>query len=77
MTCSYDVLDAYAWAVGDCFRCAKSEVPTAKVGEIGTPVGDLYTVRACEGCILEMEGERRRWAEQRGLEYEPGHLGAA
>ncbi|MFB6573032.1 hypothetical protein [Streptomyces noursei] len=47
------------------------------MGEIATPLGETYEIRACEACVVAMEEERRRWAERRGHGYLPGGLGAA
>ena len=76
MTCAEGVLAAYQWTVGDCFRCATPQVLATRVGDINTPSGDHYEVRACGRCVLVMEEERRQWAERRGLDYQPGGLGA-
>jgi len=61
------------WRTGDCFRCASTGVPTARIEEIRTPLGQVYDVRACPGCVARMEGERRR-VESRRTRY---HLGSA
>lgn len=71
------ILGAYEWTVGDCFRCAQRETPTTRVGEIETPIGDVYEIRACKTCVLCMEAGRRRDAERHGWQYRPGCLGMA
>ncbi len=72
-----DVLAAYTWSAGDCFRCATPQVPTVSVGEIDTPSGERYDIRACGRCVVAMEAERQRWARRHGLAYRPGELGAS
>jgi hypothetical protein len=70
------ILDLYDWQPGICFRHpGKGEVPTAVVGAIH-PRGDGERgVRACEGCVLNMEDIRREEAARSGSKYEPGRLG--
>lgn len=75
MTRVAHVLNYYQWAVGDCFRCASRHLLTTPMGEIPTPIGDTYQIRACQPCVLEMEEERRRHTARRGLRYQPGMLG--
>ncbi|MCQ8830382.1 hypothetical protein [Streptomyces malaysiensis] len=70
-----EILSLYAWATGTCFRCAKTGTPTILLAEITPPAGDHYEVRVCERCVLELEDERRRYAERTGREYKPGRLG--
>lgn len=70
-----DVLARYWWAVGQCFKCARSEVDTTNVGEIVAQSGEAVPVRACRDCVLDLEAVRRRAAERKGLRYEPGHVG--
>ncbi|MFJ2676425.1 hypothetical protein [Streptomyces sp. NPDC087525] len=69
------VLALYRWESGRCFRCALTDVYTARLDEIETPGGDIYELRACGACILDLEEERRRYAQNRGLAYEPGTIG--
>lgn len=70
-----EILALYEWAIGDCFRCARTGVLTTRFCELDTPIGDCYALRACESCILQLEEERRRYADRHGCEYEPGRLG--
>lgn len=70
-----EVLALYEWAPGNCFRCAQTDVPTTRICQLDTPIGDCYELCACERCILELEEERRRYADRHGSEYEPGRLG--
>jgi hypothetical protein len=70
-----ELLALYEWAPGDCFRCAQTGVDTASVKQIDTPAGVRYDARACRGCVLAIEGERKRHAEETGQEYVPGHVG--
>lgn len=72
-----DVLAAYTWSAGDCFRCATAKTCTTRVGDIDTPGGEHYEIRACGSCVLLMEEERRQWAQRQGLPYRPGGLGAS
>jgi hypothetical protein len=71
-----EILALYEWAPGTCFRCARAGLDTIHIKEIPTPVGVLYEVRACRGCVLALEGERRVHAEQAGEDYQPGGLSA-
>lgn len=70
-----EILALYQWATGSCFRCARTDLPTTLLGEIDTPIGTHYEVRACKDCILDLEMEQLRLAERRGREYVPGQLG--
>ncbi|GAA0454441.1 hypothetical protein ACFQ2B_28040 [Streptomyces stramineus] len=70
-----EIIALYVWAPGSCFRCARREVDSAKLGTIDTPIGDRYEIRACRSCILDLEKERQRQADRRGENYEPGQLG--
>jgi hypothetical protein len=73
---SDEILGLYPWSSGACFRCARGKVDTTHLAEICTPAGAHYDVRACRACVLELEDERRRYAERRGLTYRPGRLGS-
>ncbi|MCX4450749.1 hypothetical protein [Streptomyces sp. NBC_01789] len=70
------ILTLYDWAVGVCFRCARTGLGVTPVGSISTPSGDLYELAACERCILAMERERQAYAERRGFNYAPGSIGS-
>ncbi|MFF6847184.1 hypothetical protein [Streptomyces antimycoticus] len=70
-----EILGLYEWAIGVCFRCATANTATTHLGEIDPPAGDHYDIRACEKCLVELEEERRRYAERTGREYTPGQLG--
>ncbi len=70
-----EILSLYAWATANCFRCAKTDTPTTLLAEITPPAGNRYEVRVCERCVLELEDERRRYAERTRREYKPGRLG--
>lgn len=70
-----DVLARYTWATGQCFRCARRDVDTTKVGEITAQSREVVPVRACGGCVLDLEAERRRVSERKGIAYRPGHVG--
>lgn len=72
---SREILALYQWTTGDCFRCARVGVLTTHLGDINPPGGGRYEIRVCEGCALELEDERRRFAERTGGKYEPGRLG--
>jgi hypothetical protein len=69
------ILSLYKWEIGSCFRCAEANLYTARMGTIETPSGDTYELRACARCILDLEEERRQYAQRRSLEYRPGSLG--
>jgi hypothetical protein len=71
-----EILGLYQWQTGTCFRCARAEVDTMRLQEITTRAGVCYDVRACRGCILVLEAERRRIAERQGRKYTPGQLGS-
>jgi hypothetical protein len=70
------ILAHYSWAIGSCFRCGESQVFATRIDEIVTPRGDRYELCACGSCVLSLEEERRRFAERKGLSYQPGSLGA-
>lgn len=65
----------YQWAPGPCFKCGHGEVLTTRLGQIDTPAGVRYDVRACLACVLDLEHERERHAERARLTYAPGQLG--
>lgn len=71
-----EILTLYKWTLGDCFRCAMTDLYVARIDSITTPAGDEYTLQACGSCVLIMEEERRRYAERRGDRYVPGGLSA-
>jgi hypothetical protein len=71
-----EIIALYEWAIGNCFRCARTELPTIRIGEIDLPAGAHYDVRACQDCALALEEERRRRAERTGQKYVPGQLGS-
>lgn len=48
------------WATGDCFRCARTGVPTTRVSDLKTPAGRSYEIRACETCARALEAARAR-----------------
>ena len=68
------VLALYKWEEGKCFRCARAAVPTARITQVMASSG-TYDVRACEGCVLDLEAMRRHAARNQGRPYEPGRLG--
>jgi hypothetical protein len=69
------ILDTYEWEEGVCFRHpCKGEVPTAHIKTIRPPAGGIQDVRACQGCVLEMEAQRAGAAERCGQTYVPGSL---
>ncbi|MEU1663519.1 hypothetical protein ABZ547_07885 [Streptomyces sparsogenes] len=70
-----EILALYEWAPGNCFRCARTDTPTTHLDELDPPAGGHYEARVCEECVLELEDERRRYAERVGSEYKPGRLG--
>lgn len=72
-----EILALYKWEPtgAPCFRCAQGDLDeTTVVTEVHTPLGDHVEFRACAGCILALEAERRRFAEKVGVKYEPGTL---
>lgn len=70
----HEILSLYDWHDGDCFRCARRDTPTTLVAVIEKPRGDGQEVRACQPCVLDLEGMRRAAAEHAGRPYEPGRL---
>lgn len=70
------LLALYEWKAGTCFRCAQRDVHVTPIGHIRTPSGDTYNLTACGVCVLELELERQRYADRRGLDYQPGSLGS-
>lgn len=71
------ILARYRWVAGTCFRCGGVDVFVTLIDEIVTPRGERYPLSACGGCVLHLEDERRRYADRKGLTYEPGTLGQA
>lgn len=69
------ILDCYSWIPGTCFRCARADVDTARVGWVRPQAGGEHEVRACRECLLALEADRRNVAERRGEVYQPGCLG--
>jgi hypothetical protein len=69
-----DILALYTWEGGTCFRCARRQVPTTRVGEVRAANGDLVEVRACRDCVLALEAAKRRDAKRHGRDYQPGQL---
>jgi hypothetical protein len=70
-----DIARLYLWALGSCFRCARSGVDTTSLDRIDTPAGVCYDVRACRACVIDLEHERMRRARRVGSRYVPGMLG--
>ncbi|MFI9244119.1 hypothetical protein ACIGXF_16375 [Streptomyces sp. NPDC053086] len=71
------ILDLYDWALGVCFRHpGKGRVATAHAVTVRPAAGGLQDVRACEDCVIAMEGERERAAQRAGRPYRPGRLAA-
>lgn len=70
-----EIAGLYQWVLGACFKCAREEVETTRLGQIDTPSGACYDIRACRSCLLDLERERRRHAERVGERYRPGRLG--
>jgi hypothetical protein len=66
-----EVLAAYEWSAGKCFRCAGPDVPTALVGVLHQRRGTVG-IRGCEPCVLAMERARERAAQRYGWPYVPG-----
>lgn len=69
------ILALYDWEVGACFRCGQTDLFVTRLDEIVTPRGEQYGLSTCGACVLDMEEERRRFAERRGRTYKPGGLG--
>ena len=70
-----EVVLHYTWDGGQCFRCARRDVPVAFVGRISPADSSApYRLLACPSCLVLME--REAWAE-RGSPYAPGRLGSA
>jgi hypothetical protein len=70
-----EILACYPWSIGVCFRCGNRDLFVTPMDEVVTPRGDRYELAACGSCILQLEEERRRFAERRGFPYQPGTLG--
>jgi hypothetical protein len=69
------ILALYEWRIGDCFRCARTSLPTTRMAEIGTAAGARHPIRGCKKCVLALEMERRHDAARRGTTYVPGGVG--
>lgn len=74
MTNDSSIIDLYDWETGACFRCARTNLPTTHLHALQVENGDIYQIRACETCILQLEADRRRAAERCGQSYRPGRL---
>lgn len=71
-----EILALYDWRSGTCFRHPNlGRVETAHVKTLHPRTGEGLDIRACKGCVLKLEGERQRAAEQSGGRYRPGRLG--
>jgi hypothetical protein len=71
VTPAEDVVAAYEWETGACYRCGRVGCPTAAVGTLQQESGTVQ-VRACERCTLLLERERERAAQRYGWPYSPG-----
>ncbi|MFE0647519.1 hypothetical protein ACFVZH_02865 [Streptomyces sp. NPDC059534] len=69
------ILALYEWVIGACFRCGDANLFVTPIDAVVTPRGERYPLAACGGCVLDMEEERRRFAERKGEKYHPGRLG--
>lgn len=65
----------YEWEAGCCFRCARAGVDSTLLVRLPMQSGEEVEVRACRGCLLVLEGMRRRADECAGRDYRPGSLG--
>jgi len=67
-----EVVASYTWIDGhSCFRCRRSDVPTARVGQL-LPGGGPIDVQACPSCTIVMERQREVAAHRYGWPYHPG-----
>lgn len=66
-----DVLAAYEWQPGTCYRCGRDAERTAVVGRLLQQQGAV-PIRACETCTLTLERFREAAAERYGWPYVPG-----
>lgn len=44
----------FGWQDGSCFRCERTGVPVADIGEI-TVVGRAFPLSACQWCVFRLE----------------------
>lgn len=65
------ILAAYEWTVGACFRCGRVGCSVAVIGHLVQMESSL-PVRACEECVIRMEREREAAANRYGWPYTPG-----
>lgn len=63
------IVTAYDWEPGRCFRCQCRDVDTATVGHLGA---EGRPVRACATCTLILERAREAAADRYGWPYRPG-----
>ncbi|QIJ61383.1 hypothetical protein [Streptomyces sp. JB150] len=70
------ILDLYTWSPGVCFRHPEKGVTrTTPIKTLHPRDDGSHEIRACEDCLIAMEGIRREKAARAGSEYEPGHVG--
>jgi hypothetical protein len=60
-----EVLAAYEWSAGTCFRCGRVDCQVAPVGFMEQAAGRV-PVMACKWCVLRMERQREAAAERYG-----------
>ncbi|MFE1321570.1 hypothetical protein [Kitasatospora phosalacinea] len=68
-----EIIAAYEWAPGRCYRCGTKVDRTAVVGRLVQPTAKI-PVRACENCTVRLERSRELAAERYGWPYSPGAL---
>lgn len=69
------ILKLYDWETGVCFRHpSKGTVATTHLWTVRPPAGGIQDLRACEECVVSMEGQRERTAIRECRAYIPGEL---
>lgn len=49
-----ELWDRFGWKNGSCFRCERTNVPVAEVGEIAV-AGTAFPLCACQRCVFRLE----------------------
>ncbi|MFF1684558.1 hypothetical protein [Streptomyces sp. NPDC058254] len=71
------ILALYHWDTGTCFRHPGVTTDTTVIKSLQPRIRPTEEIRACRGCVLDMEALRRAAAEGAGIPYVPGRAGDA
>ncbi|MFD4000829.1 hypothetical protein [Streptomyces rubiginosohelvolus] len=70
-----EILAAYDWQDGDCFRCRDADRSVAHIATVAAPIGATVRLLMCGSCILREEEARLSRAIATGAAYVPGRIG--